>query len=110
MKASTIASHILEGQHDDDLDVIRDAIRSRAEIIRTQDAAKLRAQLRKGTKVRTTGNLSPKYLLGLTGKVKAVNGEKADVTFDEPFMLRRYQHSHEHYGHLGIPLTCLEKV
>lgn len=63
---NTVLGAIIDGEYDDALDRIAQAIRSRMAIVKDQTARRNVVTLTPGAKVRLQG-LSPKYLNGMTG-------------------------------------------
>lgn len=92
-----------------DLDAITRAVKARSRALMDDRAANLKV----GTKVTLT-NLSPKYLCGLTGTVKLLQGSRATVTLDavSTEALRRSGRSYyvpvdvKEYDLSGVPSGC----
>lgn len=61
-----------------DLDIIHKSSNDRRRALRNQRAAVVTVGMNA-----TLGDLSPKYLNGLSGKVTAINGQRGTVTLDE---------------------------
>jgi len=89
----TIIAAIINGEVDDDLDRVNEAVRSRRKELRAREAHINLLTLKPGTRVRLKG-LSPKYLNGLEGEiiVDPVGGRRGKarlaVKMDEP--VRKY--------------------
>ena len=67
-----IAEAIMDGHYDEDMDVLRAALRARAETMREHKRIATMAALRKGDTVRVTTGIKPKYLVGLRGTGRLV--------------------------------------
>ena len=102
-------SFILSKADDADIDRIYSAIRQRQQGLRAIKAAAVSV----GAEVALTG-LSPKYLNGLTGTVKSINGQRCDVELDETstmtlrFSGRKFfvPQGVTNYVVNGVPLSC----
>jgi hypothetical protein len=81
MTPATLIASIINGEYDDDIDRIFRALRSRENEIRRRAAQVNLITLTPGTRVRLK-DLSPKYLNGLTGVVKASRGARITVELD----------------------------
>jgi hypothetical protein len=101
-----VAQMILEGNYDEDLEVIQRALAARHRIVQQQRAAETAAQLRTGDRIRVVGRIKPKYLIGCEGTVKRIAGDKAFVDATGEFGWGRYGRSAD----LGVPLSCVEKI
>src|SRR5690625_6208982 len=95
-----------------DIDRMYNALKLRRQALSEQRAAAVTV----GTEGTLTG-LSPKYLNGLSGKVVAIRGKRADVELDEgsTMTLRftrqtrfRIPANQERYTIPGVPLQCVE--
>lgn len=92
-----------------DLDALREAIKTRHAVLGQQRAA----SVRRDAEVRLDG-LSPKYLNGLTGTVESISGNRADVRLDEKSTTRlRYAgrkffipNDEEKFLLSGVPKQC----
>lgn len=81
------------------LDRFERAIRCR----RSTLADKVQRQLQVGSIVTTSGNLSPKYMVGRKGTVLKVNQKTASVKLDHPVNQGRFYGS----GTITFPISCL---
>jgi hypothetical protein len=101
-----IVRHITANCDDDDLDVIEGAISARKDILVTMT----RATLRTGTAVIIAGDLRPKYLQGLAGKVVKISKTRADVEITNGQEMRALHPRYfRHDGVLpGVPISCLK--
>ncbi len=89
----------------EDLERIRNAIKTRADLLVRQQAASLAP----GDKGRTGGNLRPAYLLNLPVTVVAVRtrGTRVDVRLDDPSLATMYPRYIRSDGTLpGLPISC----
>lgn len=95
-----VAGEILEGGHDGTLDVLAAAIRQRQ-----RELAEERAQgFQRGTRVRFTSLVRPKYLIGAEATVGTNYGHKVSVVLD---------HDHGRYpaGYpIKVSVAALEEV
>ena len=99
--SAQLVDAITGGQHDDSLDELREAVRARIKIVEYRTARALQV----GDRVRVSGNISPKYLLGATGVVVGeVKGQRIEVTLDE--RRRKYPADIP----MGFPIGCVEKI
>lgn len=90
---------ILNGQEDERLDNIAEAIRQRKRAVALSRAATLKP----GDKVRITGGISPKYLIGLVGEVAGPpQGDRIPVKLGPE--AGRYS------GTARTPISCVEPV
>lgn len=118
MYVTKLASAIIDGKADRYLEVWADAIRTRQRILRDQEAARNRAELVAGTRVRLKG-LNPKYLNGLTGVVALPDqrppGRAGDIAVEltESSYARMVmkQTGRRRFGRvLSVPAACLEAL
>jgi hypothetical protein len=108
MSAADIIKLIGSGDADDNLSAVFDALRARSKYVRTQVALTNSAELTVGTAVRITGGISPRYLLGIKGKVSPIDDTpKAGhlmIDINEDECTGRYG------KHLRVPANCLARV
>jgi hypothetical protein len=100
-----VAQMILDGNYDEDIDVIQQALRARHKIVQAQRAAETAAALRPRDRIRITKGIKPKYLIGNEATVEYVERDRAYVK-PEGFGWGRYATSRN----LGVPLSCVEKI
>lgn len=102
----TVSEDIVAGQHDDELDIISNAIRIRKETKNSLTDVIARAQLQVGDHVLlNTPTLRPKYLNRATGTITDLTSRKtAGVRLDEAYaeMARG--------AVWNIPYHCIEKL
>lgn len=99
-QTAAIVAQIVGGDIDADLDTIADAVRLRQQAI----ARNVGAALRPGSKIEIGGNISPKYMIGITGTVVRVAGKKAVITIAES------QGRFTAGAEIKVPLTCCTPV
>jgi len=99
----SLSQEIIAGQHDEELDQIREALQIRRKLKSQEATAIAMATLKAGDKV-ILKNLSPKYINGLTAKVVEKRRSKIAVLIDEG------QHTGRFGRHVTCPASCLEKV
>lgn len=108
MASADIVKAITSGGADDNLTAVFDAFKARSRYLRTQAAITNQAELAGGTRVRITGGISPKYLVGIAGEVSACDSApKAGflmVDIDETEYTGRFGH------HLRVPANCLARI
>lgn len=107
MEAQQLVDEILGGSHDDLLDVIQDAIKTRKDAVaRTRSSL-----LRVGDRVRTT-NVRPKYLSGVTGVIESKGNTSIRVRIDGEELAKVKSRGGARYldldNTLGVPYTCVE--
>ncbi|MFG2845930.1 hypothetical protein ACGF12_22590 [Kitasatospora sp. NPDC048296] len=78
MSLADATRYILTDATEGDLDRMITAIRDRRDAL-----AKIRAAAVTTGSTVTTRNLKPKYLIGLSGTVAAIDGNRADLDLDE---------------------------
>jgi hypothetical protein len=71
-----ILDGIFEGEYDDSLDQITDAVQER----RRANARKTTRRLNPGDEVRFSGEIRPKYLIGMTATVVKINRQSVVVS------------------------------
>ena len=99
-----VISAIRAGHYDaDDLDRMRDETRT----ARKTAAADFGRTLKAGDRVRLTGALSPKYLIGLLGRVSATGSSHTRIAIDLDPNQDTGRYSPEQ---LRVPPACLERV
>lgn len=82
-----IVQAVLNGEADEDFAALVEAIADRKALLARQVAR----TLKHGDTVRVVGDLRPRYLIGLTGKVERVNQKTVTMNFDDPEAARRYR-------------------
>jgi hypothetical protein len=82
-----VVGAIINGALDDDIDTIREAIKSR----RDMKAQILKATLKVGDKV-TFVSSNPRYLQGLTATVVAKKQKRVSIQFDDKLAAGRFGH------------------
>ena len=75
---SDVLDYIIDRADDEDIDRLYEAIKVRNKALRARAAAAVRI----GADVTLTA-VSPKYLVGMTGTVVGIKGQRADVELDE---------------------------
>jgi hypothetical protein len=109
MTETSIFTDLANGVYDTQLEALSSAIRARRKYLSAQKGLANKAELTPGDKVAITGNISPKYLIGVTGTVSLRPARRAgdvQVDIDEEFhsRVRRYGTS------VGVPASCLTKA
>lgn len=94
---------IANGELDDHLTALGDAIHARHHLVHTIQAATALAGLCVGDQVRINHTISPRYLHGLQGRVVAVDDERATVCLHKP--VGRF-----HTGEIRCPPLTLDKL
>lgn len=94
---------IANGDLDDHLSAIADAVDARRHLIDTVRSATILAQLRVGDDVRINHTISPQYLRGLRGTVTELDDQRATVCLHRP--VGRF-----HSGEIRCPPLTLEKL
>jgi len=106
MDSKEISAQIINGDFDDDLGALEQAISARKQGLTALSAAMTKASLKSGTTVQIKLNapLSPKYILGIPLKVKKVNKTTATCDVIDPELLpsRRFA------AGLRVPLEHIE--
>lgn len=102
-----IIEMISSGMLDDELDGMAQAIRVRKRFLQDIKGATNKAAFKPGTPVRIVGNIKPKYLIGIKGKVSTRPANRPGdlmVDVDPAYYryLRRYSRT------IGVPASCLE--
>jgi hypothetical protein len=106
MKAETIIENIIDGNFSvSDLANISDAVRSAQDLAKQQTAAKMKATLKIGDKVKLTG-LRPKSINGLIATVAGMRRTRVNVDMPKDYRAGRWS---EAKG-IGVPLSCVVKV
>lgn len=106
MKAETIIENIIDGNYSvDSLASIADAVRTAQDLIKQQTAAKMKATLKIGDKVKLTG-LRPKTINGLVATVVGMRQTRVNVDMPDDYNAGRWS------GVKGVrvPLSCVVKV
>jgi hypothetical protein len=93
---------IINGNYDDQLEAISDAVHSRKKIARSKKKAVAMATIKVGDKV-TLKNLNPKYVNGSVGKIIEKRRTKLVVILDKP--VGRFG-----AGPVTVPADCLEVI
>lgn len=93
---------ILDGEADDDLEAVGNAIYTRQQIVRQHKAATLRGTIARDDKVRLIDDIRPKYLAGLLATVQRVGGDFVFVTIDDRYAAGRYS------GEIKVRLDLIE--
>lgn len=111
MSAATLSDALafIAGAEETDLDRLIDGVKMRRKTLANLRAAAVRV----GMEIATDG-LSPKYLNNLTGTIRGISGQRADVELDEPSTnTLRYSGKRfyvapdvERYVLRGVPLQC----
>jgi len=100
MNINEIITAINSGEVDADLDTILDTARSRQ-----RRAATAKAQeLVRGDIIRVTGNIRPKYLVGVEATVTEVAGDKITATMNTT--VGKYYQGET----CGFPAVCVSKI
>lgn len=97
----------------DELELVFEAARIRDRQLRADKVAANFADLTPGTHVRTCGDLRPKLLLGVTGKVAPIPAKRSgDLMIEVDRMWRGHasRYIDRHTGLVAIPANCLERV
>lgn len=100
---------ITEGSYDEYIDLLRECVIARHNYLAEQQGIQNKMTMSSGSRVRTCGNLRPKYLLGIVGTVSSTPpNRRGDIMVDiDPMYYRRLGR----YGRkLSVPATCLELV
>jgi hypothetical protein len=107
-RAQTIIEEIYQISDLDALERIQTVLNASVKAARTKQAARTKASLSPGDRVRITGSISPKYLIGCEGTVasrQARRGGDVQVQMDKDFLARRFSGAE-----VGVPASCLEKI
>lgn len=94
---------IANGELDDHLTALADAVHARHHLIDTVRSATLLAQLRIGDDIRINHTIRPQYLRGLHGTIVELDDERATVCLHRP--VGRF-----HTGEIRCPPLTLEKL
>ncbi len=97
MNVEELQIAIVSGAYDKDFNRIEDAIKIRK--------LATRANLSVGTKVTLT-NISPKYMVGLTGTITGKLKTTATVALDRPELAGRFSQG----SIVRVPMNCLEEI
>ena len=93
-----VASDIILGKHDDELDAILSAVRTRRDAL----AQAVGVSIKSGDTVRFNDTIRPRYLAGQTAKVSKVNRTTLTVTLTNPTVGRKFG-----TGPFRCPLTLI---
>jgi hypothetical protein len=106
VNAIDVITHISSGYLDDSLDEISTAIKARHNYTSRMQALRNQAEFVAGTPVVISGNISPRYLLGVTGVVaERTTRRPGDIAVDLDPGQRTGRYSSTR---LDIPAGCLE--
>jgi hypothetical protein len=94
---------IADGELDDHLSALADAIEAREQLLHTVRSASVLANLCVGDRVRIRSHVSPRYLAGLLGTVVAIDHRAATVRLPAP--IGRFD-----TGRVRCPALALEKL
>jgi hypothetical protein len=94
-------AEILQGEHDNDLELIETACRQRRNLLRGAAAAVTMAAVKVGDTVRIKA-ISPKYLIGATAEVTRKRRTKLEIKFDKSY--GRYRSG----STVIVPSSCVE--
>lgn len=94
---------IADGELDDHLTALADAVHARHHLLHTVRSATALGELRVGDHVRINHTVSPRYLRGLHGKVVALDDERATVCLHRP--VGRF-----HTGEIRCPPLALDRL
>lgn len=103
MIESELVFNILDGNMDDSLEAITNAIYERRQSLRNRKIL----LLKRNDKVRFNNSVRPKYLQGLVGEIQKVNRTTVTVKIieEDKIKARRYG-----YGSFRTPVSLVEKV
>ena len=101
---NTLLGSIKEGDFDSQLRDLRQAVRNRE--------FKVANQIKVGDRIKVTGNMSPKYIVGVTGEITAREGGKnpkfwVNLDQDHPNLQGRKYGSG---GDVGFPIHAVTKI
>ena len=105
-----VVADIKSGKYDDKLDQLKAQF---IEVIRRRQVA-LVADVKVGDRIEIGGNISPKYLKGVTATVTEVDKKHIFVHLDlnhRNLQGKKYSAPHFNYGSgLGVPISCVSKL
>lgn len=101
-----IVPAIMNGELDNSLSAIVEAINARRKVIRQAATLVNKVVLVPGTRVKLKG-LSPKYLNGLTGVIREGGSRR---TKDLPVLLDEGQYTGRYGRNISIPASALERI
>jgi hypothetical protein len=101
--ARSLLDAIANGELDEHLTALADAVRARHHLLHTVRSATALAELCVGDEVRINHTISPRYLQGLHGTVVELDDERATVCLHRP--VGRF-----HTGEIRCPPLTLEKL
>jgi hypothetical protein len=102
-----VISQVADGVHDVNLKALLAAVRARHEYLNRQRGLRNQVAMTPGTRVRVSGNIRPKYLLGLTG---TVSGKPSNREGDLHVQLDSHQRTGRYSHSLNVPATCLTEI
>ncbi len=94
---------IADGELDDHLGALADAIHARHHLLHTVRTATALSALCVGDQVRINTTIKPRYLHGVHGKIIDIDNESATICVHRP--IGRF-----HSGHIRCPPLALEKL
>jgi hypothetical protein len=94
---------IADGELDDHLTALADAIHARHHLLHTVATATALSALCVGDQVRINNTIKPRYLHGVHGKIIDIDNESATIYVHRP--IGRF-----HSGHIRCPPLALEKL
>jgi hypothetical protein len=94
---------IADGELDDHLGALADAIHARHHLLHTVATATALSALCVGDQVRINTAIKPRYLHGVHGKIVDIDNESATICVHRPF-------GRFHSGHIRCPPLALEKL
>jgi hypothetical protein len=107
MDRFSIFEDIEAGIWDDGLDALIEAAVARRKFVQDIKGAANKIDFTVGTRVRICGNISPKYLVGLTGTVSIqIPSRRGDLMVTLDYSRGRFYRG----STIGIPASCLERV
>jgi hypothetical protein len=101
--AHSLLDAIANGELDEHLTALADAVQARHHLLHTVRSATALAELCVGDEVRINRTISPRYLQGLHGTVVELDDERATVCLHRP--VGRF-----HTGEIRCPPLTLEKL
>jgi hypothetical protein len=105
VSVSEVYSFLLTEATLEQLDVFTRAIASRRKVVQpNQPKAQPTPTMGVGSRVVTSGRLSPQYMIGLSGVIVKMNQKTARVEFDRP-LPGRFSNNRENV--VVVPLSCL---
>jgi hypothetical protein len=102
-REQSLLAAIADGQLDDHLTALADAVHGRRQLLHTVRSAAALASLCPGDRVRMTEAVSPRYLAGMHGTVIDLDDQAATVRLARP--VGRF-----HSGQVRCPPLALEKL